>query len=113
MVLKNIVYDFYSKDLSVKVRAAKWAKMRKGEAGGEHVPFGYVRSAADKKKYEIDPEVAKVERLLDAVAKYRSADELDNEMVLVFVEKVLIYDEEHVDIKWNFSDKLISVVMGK
>lgn len=57
-----------------------------------------------------DPEV---ERLLDAVAKYSSAYELDNEMVLAFVEKVLIYDEEHVEIKWNFSDKLISVVMGK
>ena len=28
VVLKNIVYDFYSKDLSVKVRTAKRAKMK-------------------------------------------------------------------------------------
>lgn len=62
VVLKNIVYDFYSKDLSVKVRTAKRAKMRKGEAGGGHIPFGYVRSAADKRKYEIDLEAAKVVR---------------------------------------------------
>ncbi len=68
VVLKNIVYDFYSKDLSVKVRTAKRAKMRKGEAGGGHIPFGYVRSAADRKKYEVDPEAARVVRRIFGLA---------------------------------------------
>lgn len=62
VVLKNIVYDFYSKDLSVKVQTAKRAKMRKGEAGGGHVPFGYVRCGSDRKRYVVDPEAAAVVR---------------------------------------------------
>lgn len=77
VVLKNIVYDFYSKDLSVKVKTAKRAKMRKGEAGGGHVPFGYVRSAADKKKYEIDPEAAKVvRRIFDLAIEGKKTSEI-------------------------------------
>lgn len=57
-----------------------------------------------------DPEM---EMLLDIVANYGGVDELDNEMVLAFVEKVLIYDEEHVEIKWNFSDKLMKALMER
>lgn len=43
------------------------------------------------------------------MTKYGSVDEVE----LAFVEKVLIYDEEHVEIKRNFSDKLMKTVMGK
>lgn len=57
-----------------------------------------------------DPEM---EMLLDVVANYGGVDELDNEMVLAFAEKVLIYDEEHVEIKWSFLDKLMKAVMGR
>ena len=48
MVLKNIVYDFYSKDLSVKVTTAKRAKMKRGEYIGGHVPFGLERDPKDE-----------------------------------------------------------------
>ena len=62
VVLKNIVYDFYSKDLSVKVRTAKRAKMKKGEYIGGHVPYGLLRDPQDKHKLIIDPEAAAVVR---------------------------------------------------
>lgn len=62
MVLKNIVYDFYSKDLSVKVKTAKRAKMKKGEYIGGHVPYGLFRDPQDKHKLIIDPEAAEVVR---------------------------------------------------
>ena len=62
VVLKNIVYDFYSKDLSVKVTTAKRAKMKRGEYIGGHVPFGLARDPKDKHKLRIDPEAAEVVR---------------------------------------------------
>ena len=62
VVLKNIVYDFYSKDLSVKVTTAKRAKMKRGEYIGGHVPYGLLRDPADKHKLVIDPEAAAVVR---------------------------------------------------
>ena len=67
---------------------------------------------AEKDKADIadDPETME---LLDAVNKYDGAKELDNEMALAFVEKVLIYSAERVEIRWIFSDKLINAVMKK
>lgn len=62
VVLKNIVYDFYSKDLSVKVMTAKRAKMKRGEYIGGHVPYGLLRDPEDKHKLVIDPEAAAVVR---------------------------------------------------
>ena len=62
VVLKNIVYDFYSKDLSVKVRTAKRAKMRRGEYIGGHVPYGLKKHPSIKGKLEIDEEAASVVR---------------------------------------------------
>lgn len=62
VALKNIVYDFYSKDLSVKVTTAKRAKMKRGEYIGGHVPYGLLRNPDDKHKLINDPEAAAVVR---------------------------------------------------
>ena len=62
VVMKNIVYDYYSKDLSVKVTTAKRAKMKRGEYIGGHVPYGLLRDPEDKHKLIIDPEAAQVVR---------------------------------------------------
>ena len=62
VVMKNIVYDYYSKDLSVKVMTAKRAKMKRGLYIGGHVPYGYRRCKDDKHRIEIDPEAAEVVR---------------------------------------------------
>ena len=67
VVLKNIVYDFYSKDLSVKVTTAKRAKMKRGEYIGGHVPYGLLKDPKDKHKLIIDPESAPiVKEIFDA-----------------------------------------------
>lgn len=62
VVMKNIVYDYYSKDLSVKVMTAKRAKMKRGLYGGGHVPYGYRKSKDNKHRLEVDPEAAAVVR---------------------------------------------------
>ena len=61
VVLKNIVYDYYSKDLSDKVTTSKYAIMKRGVYQGGHVPFG-LRKGAVKGKLETDPEAAQVVR---------------------------------------------------
>lgn len=68
VVLKNIVYDFYSKDLSVKVITAKRAKMKHGEYIGGYVPYGLLRDPGDKHKLVIDPEAAVVVREIFGMA---------------------------------------------
>ena len=62
VVMKNIVYDYYSKDLSAKVKTAKRAKMKKGLYIGGHIPYGYRQSAKDRRRIEIDPEAAEIVR---------------------------------------------------
>ena len=62
VVMKNIVYDYYSKDLSVKVKTAKYQKMKQGKYLGGHVPYGLMKDPKDKHKLVIDPEAAAVVR---------------------------------------------------
>lgn len=62
VVMKNIVYDYYSRDLSVKVKTAKRQKMKKGLYIGNHVPFGLKKDPLVKGKLEIDREAAAVVR---------------------------------------------------
>lgn len=62
VVMKNIVYDFYSKDLSVKVRTAKRSKMKQGKYLNGHVPFGLKTHDTIKGKLAIDAEAAETVR---------------------------------------------------
>ncbi len=76
VVMKNIVYDYYSKDLSVKVKTAKYQKMKQGKYLGGHVPYGLMKDPKDKHKLIIDPEAAAVVReIFDmAIAGLRLVD---------------------------------------
>ena len=62
VVMKNIVYDYYSKDLSVKIKTAKYQKMKQGKYIGGHVPYGLAKDPNDKHKLVTDPEAAAVVR---------------------------------------------------
>lgn len=62
VVMKNIVYDYYSKDLSVKIKTAKYQKMKQGKYIGGHVPYGLAKDPDDKHKLVADPEAAGVVR---------------------------------------------------
>ena len=76
VVMKNIVYDYYSKDLSVKIKTAKYQKMKQGKYLGGHVPYGLMKDPKDKHKLIVDPEAAAVVReIFDmAIAKMRIID---------------------------------------
>ena len=59
MAMKNIVYDLYSRDLSVKVRSARKSLMKKGDYIAPFAIYGYTNKA-EKKRLVIDPPAAEV-----------------------------------------------------
>jgi DNA invertase Pin-like site-specific DNA recombinase len=62
VILKNLINDIYSKDISKKCRTALETKQRKGEFIGSNAPYGYMKSPADKHKLVIDNETAPIVR---------------------------------------------------
>lgn len=76
VVMKNIVYDFYSKDLSVKVKTAKTAKVKRGLYLGGAIPFGLKKHDSIKGKLAIDEEAAPVvKRIFDyAIDGYKCSE---------------------------------------
>nr|WP_317360215.1 recombinase family protein [uncultured Tyzzerella sp.] len=57
---KNIMYDYYSKDLSKKVTISRNIKSKQGKYLGSVAPFGYKKSAYDVGILEIDEESSKI-----------------------------------------------------
>lgn len=62
MVMRNIVYASYSKDLSAKATAGKMQSMKKGRRTSGLPPFGYKRDPQRKSMNVIDPEAAEIVR---------------------------------------------------
>ena len=51
----------------------------------------------------------------DAVStmkKYSGETELSREIVEAFIDKVLIYDPEHIEIQWKFPDEVVKFIEG-
>ena len=55
VVMKAIVYSFYSRDLSQKIKTVMKARARKGQFIGSHAPYGYEKDPLDKHHLVIDP----------------------------------------------------------
>lgn len=62
VVLRNIVYASYSKDLSVKTTTAKLQMMKQGKYVGSFAPYGFRFHPTTRNKLAIDPESAAVVR---------------------------------------------------
>lgn len=62
VVIRNIVYASYSKDLSVKTTTAKLQMMKQGKYVGSIAPYGYQFHPTIRNKLAIDPESASVVR---------------------------------------------------
>lgn len=60
MAFKNVIYDYYSKDLSAKVKSIKKIQQKRGDFVAAKPPYGYIISPADRHKLEVDPESAEV-----------------------------------------------------
>lgn len=73
---KNLLYDLYSKDLSVKVRSSLAARKAKGQYISTNSPFGYRKAADDRHMLVIEEDEAEiVRRIFDLTLQgYTSAE---------------------------------------
>ena len=61
---KTLINDWYSKDISRKVRSGVWARKEKGMYLAAKAPYGYRKSKENKNKLEIDKEQARVIKMI-------------------------------------------------
>lgn len=73
---KNLLYDLYSKDLSVKVKSALSVRKERGQYISSNSPFGYMKSGEDRHMLLIEEGEAEVVRRIFnlALQGYSSAD---------------------------------------
>ena len=62
VAFKYLINEYYSRDMSIKTKSAKYAKMQRGEYQSKICPYGYRKSADGR--MEPDPEAAEVVRLV-------------------------------------------------
>lgn len=66
VAFKYLISEYYSRDMSLKTRSAKYAKMERGEYQSAICPYGYRKSADGR--MEPDPEAAAVVKQIFALA---------------------------------------------
>jgi len=86
--IRNYFNDFFAADTSKKIRAVQRAKAERGERIGSKLPYGYMKSPENKKKWIIDPEAATVVKsifkmCLDGKGNETIARELQENKVLI------------------------------
>lgn len=62
VAFKNVIYDFYSRDTSKKLRNVRRKMAERGEFASANAPYGYMKSRQDKHKLVINPDTAPVVR---------------------------------------------------
>ena len=85
------------------------------------------REALTEKVKTLDAEIADLEAklheaeivrddgtqaLMETVEKFTGATELDQKIVDALIEKVVVYDPEHVEIRLKFTDDVMKLVQG-
>ena len=77
VVMRNIIYAAYSKDLSVKTTTAKLQMMKQGKYVGGYAPYGYMMHPTVRNKLAVDPDSAKVvRRIFDEAMAGKTSSEI-------------------------------------
>ena len=53
-----------------------------------------------------------VQDAVSTMKKYSGETELTREIVEAFIDKILIYDPEHIEIRWKFPDDVVKFIEG-
>ncbi len=65
---KGLMYDLYSKDLSVKVKSSLRARKGQGQYASAHTPFGYAKAPEDRHRLILAEDEAEVVRKIFSLA---------------------------------------------
>ena len=74
---KTLINDWYSKDISRKIKSSVWARKEKGMFMGAIAPYGYRKSKEDKHKLVINKAEARiVKRIFEEYSKGKTPTEI-------------------------------------
>lgn len=74
---KTLINDWYSKDISRKIKSSVWARKEKGMFMGAIAPYGYNKSKNDKHKLVVNKQEARiVKRIYEEYSKGKSIAEI-------------------------------------
>ena len=68
IAFRNVIYGYYSKDLSIKVRSGKLTKAKKGDFLSPFAPIGYCKDKKNKNQLLIDKDTADIVRRIFQMA---------------------------------------------
>lgn len=109
---KTLMNDWYSKDISRKVKANVWARKEKGLYLGPRAPYGYNKSKENKNKLVVNEEQAKIVKII--FEKFDNGESQADIIKYLENQKVLApssYDDNGIFrksvYKWNSSIKQI------
>ena len=111
-----------------KCEADRFANVDLFMAGGlDKESYQKRRAELNWKAEEIEKQISEMEQKLKAsetagddgtaevlgkIKKFSGAEQLDQKIVQALVDKVLVTDPEHVEIKWCFGDEVYKFIMG-
>ena len=68
IAFRNVIYGYYSQDLSIKVRSGKRTRARSGKFMSPFAPIGYQKSPEDRNRLVAEPEGAAIVRRIFQMA---------------------------------------------
>lgn len=93
---KALIYDYYSRDLSRKVRSSKNARAQKGLFISPFAPYGYAKDPADRHHLIVDAEAAStVRRIFQLVSDGKSTAEIARMLNQDHVFTPMLYKKAH------------------
>ena len=78
---KTLINDWYSKDISRKIKSSVWARKEKGMFVGAVAPYGYNKSKEDKHKLEINKAEARIVKRIFEECSLRKNNEGNNRRI--------------------------------
>ena len=119
--------DSYSDDIGQEIESLKKAKAHyaklKFEIYDDYTRTNITREQMAKKTAEVKNKIAELDRMIaekqelfdlqkdlfvdakqEQLTKLSKLDEFDEDVIRNIIDYVLIYDNEHIEIKWNFDD---------
>lgn len=93
---KNLVYDYYSKDISQKMRSSVRVRQDKGYYFGSKASYGYVKNEKDHHKLIVDEEVKPIVK--EVFTRYLSGESM---LVIAkdFNEREVLTPAKHIGLK--------------
>ncbi len=103
VAFKNILYGYYSKDLSKKVQSGKMTKALKGDYLSPYAPFGYKKAEENKNRLVVESDTAKiVKRIFHMACLGMTSTEIANILNVEQVKTPSMYKKEQgIRRSWN------------